>query len=124
MCSNVLTNLHEENSLIVYGRSNGRRRIPLYKHIYHPSKTNVNLIWRNGVLCTNLQSDHLGISMIDSNTTEYIAKKYFQIIQPLAIRKYIFLIWFCTLFTPELECISLFKNDVNVYHSVSYKPDN
>ena len=42
---------------------------------YHPSKTNVNLIWRNGVLCTNLHSGHLAISMIDSNTTEYIAEK-------------------------------------------------
>ena len=66
-------------------------------------------IWRNGVLFTNLHSGHLGISMVDSNTTEYIEKKnYFQIIQPLAIRKYFFLIWFCTLLNPELECAILF----------------
>ena len=32
-------------------------------------------IWRNGVLFTNLHSGHLGISMVDSNTTEYIEKK-------------------------------------------------
>ena len=35
-------------------------------------------------------------------------KKYFQIIQPLAIRKYFFLIWLCTLLNPELEFVSLF----------------
>ena len=92
---------------------------------YHPSKTNVNLIWRNGVLCTNLHSGHLEINIdrIQHNRI-YSEKNYFQITQPLAIRKYFFLIWFCTLFTPELECISLFKHDVNVYHSVSYKPDD
>ena len=32
-------------------------------------------VWRNGVLFTNLHSGHLGISMMDSNTTEYIEKK-------------------------------------------------
>ena len=70
---------------------------------------NIYFIWRNGVLFTNLHSGHLGISMVDSNTTEYIEKKnYFQIIQPLAIRKYFFLIWFCTLLIPELECAILF----------------
>ena len=47
-------------------------------------------IWRNDVLFTNLQSGHLGISMIDFNKTEFIEKIYifFQIIQPLAIGKY------------------------------------
>ena len=35
-------------------------------------------------------------------------EKNFQIFQPLAIRKYFFLIWFCTLLNPELECVSLF----------------
>ena len=33
------------------------------------------LIWRSDVLFTNLHSGHLGISMMDSNTTEYIEKK-------------------------------------------------
>ena len=33
----------------------------------------------------------------------YREKKYFEIIQPLAIRKYFFLIWLCTLLNPELE---------------------
>ena len=33
------------------------------------------IIWRNGVLFTNLHRGHLGISMMDSNTTEYIEKK-------------------------------------------------
>ena len=33
------------------------------------------IIWRNDVLFTNLHSGHLGISMMDSNTTEYIEKK-------------------------------------------------
>ena len=66
-------------------------------------------IWRNDVLFNNLHSGHLGISMMDSNTTVYIERKnYFQIIQQLAIRKYFFLIWFCTLLNPELECVSLF----------------
>ena len=65
-------------------------------------------IWRNGVLFTNFHSGHLGISMMDSNTTEYKENKnYFQIIQPLGIRKYFFLIWFCTLLNLELECASL-----------------
>ena len=32
-------------------------------------------IWRNGVHFANLHSGHLGISMVDSNTTEYIEKK-------------------------------------------------
>ena len=40
--------------------------------------------------------------------TEYQKKKKFQIIQPLAIRIYFFLIWFCTFINPKLECVSLF----------------
>ena len=66
-------------------------------------------IWRNGLLFTNLHSGNLGISMVDSTTTDYIEKKkYSQIVQPLAIRKYFFLIWFCTLLNLELECAILF----------------
>ena len=47
-------------------------------------------------------------AILDSNKTEYIENFFFQIMQPLAIRKYFFLIWFCTLLNPELECVSLF----------------
>ena len=46
--------------------------------------TSTTHVWRNDVLFTNLHSGHLGISLMDSNTTElYREKKYFQIIQPL-----------------------------------------
>ena len=72
-------------------------------------------IWRNGVLFTKLHSGHIGISMMDSNTTEYIEKKnYFHFIQPLAIRNYLFLIWFWTLLNPEWHMLVCLQNDLKL----------
>ena len=79
-------------------------------------------IWRNGVLFTKLHSGHIGISMMDSNTTEYIEKKnYFHIIQPLAIRNYFFLIWFCTLLNPEWHVLVCLQNDLKLMVPFSFE---
>ena len=49
----------------------------LMQHLPHHLR-----IWRNDVRFTNLRSGHLGISMMDSNTTEYIVVSIIQTYRP------------------------------------------
>ena len=74
--------------------------------MFHPMNIGLEFTGRNNVLFANLHNGHLGISMMDSNTTEYIERK--NIFKLSSHWQYFFLIWFCTLLNPELECVSLF----------------
>ena len=64
---------------LLYYRSSPQQNVATYMISYTVMDKNSlgKLIWRNDVIFTYLHSGHLGISMMDSNTTEYIEKKIF-----------------------------------------------